>query len=402
MNMNTSAKKTICTVLTPKGRGAVAVVALAGPQSESVIEEHFQPANRKPYRSTAPRKVVYGIWNPTNEDLVVFRREDSNFEIHCHGGITASSAIIANLCDSKIDFVEPSEFVKATSEAGNWVEQVTAKWKSEVVLALTNATTNRTAEILLAQVESLPSEICEIVSKIDSGDLGGALESIEALKKCSRFGVHLTQPRSIVLCGRPNVGKSSLINAIAGFQRAIVHDQPGTTRDVVTQLTAVDGWPVELKDTAGLRESEGAIETIGIEKARAQIESADIKVAVFDSSRIWSEDDSGLIATIEPQIVVHNKVDLVESRDASSDGHGMRAEGILTSTESGEGVELLIQRLAELIAIELPNEGHAIPVSQIQVERLKEAADLIRGSQGGKQEDSARELILKTLGVLAR
>ena len=389
-NPNNLSIKTICTTLTPKGRGAVAVVAVSGPNSESVIGQQFRPANSKTYADTAPRKVVYGIWHSTQEDLIVYRREDQTFEVHCHGGNTASKAIIANLCESGAQLVSPDEFHLANLDSNNSNDPASfckAKWNSEVLTELSKANTERTARVLLSQIELLPAAVDKILSALSAQDLELALKEIESLQQWSRFGIHLTLPRSVVLCGRPNVGKSSLINAIAGFQRAIVHERPGTTRDVVTQLTAIDGWPVELKDTAGIRESGDTIESLGIEKARAQIELADLKIAVFDCSQRWSKADQAVLETVKPDIIVHNKIDLV---DADSNDFGKqpdRSNGILTSTETGEGNQTLIEKLGDSLVGQQPTDGTAVPVNQQQVERLAQAAKLVHAFDESQSRD---------------
>ena len=108
----------------------------------------------------------------------------------------------------------------------------------------------------------------------------------------------------------PNVGKSSLINAIAGYQRAIVHDSPGTTRDIVGVQTAMGGWPVEISDTAGLREAGETIERVGIDLARQKILAADLIVLVFDRSLPWSDQDQALVDCYPVALLIHNKSDL--------------------------------------------------------------------------------------------
>ena len=119
-------------------------------------------------------------------------------------------------------------------------------------------------------------------------------ERIDALLARERLGRHLTRPWSVVLAGRTNVGKSSLMNALAGYGRAIVHHAPGTTRDAVALATAIDGWPVELCDTAGLRAADDAVERAGIERARQRLAQADLVVLVADRSVPWSAEDQAL------------------------------------------------------------------------------------------------------------
>ena len=120
-------------------------------------------------------------------------------------------------------------------------------------------------------------------------------QQIAILLARANLGRHLVRPWSVVLAGPVNVGKSSLINALAGYGRSIVHDAPGTTRDAVTATTAIDGWPVELCDTAGLRQGGDAVERAGIERAQERLAQADLAVLVFDRSVPWSADDQALV-----------------------------------------------------------------------------------------------------------
>ena len=124
-----------------------------------------------------------------------------------------------------------------------------------------------------------------------SGDAAAARRQIDDLLAHAATGLHLVRPWQVVVAGRPNVGKSSLINAIAGYQRAIVHSLPGTTRDIVSVQTALDGWPVEISDTAGLRRGSDPIEQAGIELAIDKIAAADLVVLVFDASSPWTDAD---------------------------------------------------------------------------------------------------------------
>ena len=336
------------------------MIGFSGSGSDEFLSQLFRPINNRPY-SSSKRKIVYGTWISTEEDLVVFRRGDEHFEIHCHGGSTAAAAIIHSLQDKGCTEVAPDVFLQVFVSA----------WETSSQSALANAPTIRTAEILLRQSKLLPAAISKIREWMKSGDQVQALAEIESMLKWAEFGIHLTAPRSIVLCGQPNVGKSSLINAIVGFQRAIVHHAPGTTRDVVSQSTAIDGWPVILKDTAGIRESSDAIEAQGIEKARAEIEAANLKVCVFDGTTSWSDSDQELTESIQPDLIVFNKTDLQSANVAPS-----RPAGLETSATTGQGMDELISQVGDLLVPELPPMDQAIPVSTRQRDQLREILSL--------------------------
>jgi tRNA modification GTPase len=139
--------------------------------------------------------------------------------------------------------------------------------------------------------------------------LPAATARVERLSALAEVGSHLTHPWRIVLAGRPNVGKSSLINALVGFERALVHATPGTTRDLVTAASAIDGWPVELIDTAGLRSTGDALEAAGIRLAEGQMAAADLVVLVFDASSRGDVDQQQLATRWPEALTVYNKCD---------------------------------------------------------------------------------------------
>ncbi|MBC8876190.1 MAG: 50S ribosome-binding GTPase [Planctomycetes bacterium] len=166
---------------------------------------------------------------------------------------------------------------------------------AEARIALAAARTERTAAILLAQYRgALEAELTAIVALLENEETDAAADRLRRLERYADFGKHLTTPWRVVLTGHANVGKSSLINAILGYERSIVFEQPGTTRDVVTATTAIDGWPVELADTAGLREGGDAVESAGVRLARERLAAADVVVAVFDRTHRWCPVSAGL------------------------------------------------------------------------------------------------------------
>jgi tRNA modification GTPase len=371
----------VCGALTAAGRGAIAVVEVRGVGAARMIEGVFAPFSRRRFQDTLHRKLIYGTWCPTGEDVVVCRVAESHFEVHCHGGTAAVESIISALTESGASEISATE---ASNARGLDL------WRAEIWNALPKATTERTAAFALRQLDRLPAEIGRVLKNLSDGDAKKALDRIDLILSWSHFGVSLLQVPSVVLCGQPNVGKSSLINSIVGFQRAIVHSSAGTTRDVVSQRTAVDGWPVELSDTAGLRQAEGPVEEIGVENARKTIDAARVLIGVFDGSRPWNVADQRLFDRLDCDIVVHNKSD----HDAfSADGVGdalARPPGHATSATQNEGIEQLITLIAGKLVPELPPDDSVWCINEDAVERLKLARERLK--EGGRScEDRCAE-----------
>jgi tRNA modification GTPase len=226
-----------------------------------------------------------------------------------------------------------------------------------------------------------------------------AIRRLEAIRQRAALGSHLVTPWRVVLAGRPNVGKSSLINALLGYPRAIVFDQPGTTRDVVTATAALDGWPIELTDTAGLRAidepSADELERVGIARALEQIAAADLLVLVFDATRPWSAEDIELIRRWPLAVAVSNKCDLV----AKSIPDSLRADRskdlavLHTSAVTGEGIEALGRQITARLVPNVPPAGAAVPFTQRQTELLAQALEAARRGETAVADEHLAALL---------
>lgn len=355
--------RTHAIVLTPPGRGAVATVLVAGEQAVEIVGGLFRPASGRPLADFASGRIVFGRWGEApGEELVVCRRTDDQVEIHCHGGNAAVRAIVDAL-------------IAAGCQATRWQDwkrrQAVSRVQADALEDLARATTLRTAAILLDQYHgALDREIEAISTFIASAkpaNQAAALQRLSSLFERARMGLHLVEPFQVVLAGRPNAGKSSLVNALLGYKRSIVHDRPGTTRDVVTAGTAFDGLPVELADTAGLRCGGDPLEAAGIALAEQRLAAAELRILVFDASQPCSDDDRQLLERWPDALVVHSKCDLVRAVPASS--------GVITSAVTGHGIEELAKLIARRLVPEPPEPGAAVPFRAWQVETLRQAAD---------------------------
>jgi tRNA modification GTPase len=349
-------------VLTPPGRGAVATIAVAGSQATGLVASKFRAAGGRPLDEVPVNRIAFGRWiaaDAPGEEVVVARRAEDEVEIHCHGGRFAAGAIVESLRAAGAREVSWDQFA-ARHEPGGL--------EADARRALSAARTERTAAILLDQWRGvLRASLEQAVDRLRSGEVAGAAAILNELERWARVGLHLTEPWRVVLTGRPNVGKSSLINAVLGFERCIVHTAPGTTRDVVTAHTALDGWPVELADTAGWRAGGDEIEAAGLQRAEWQLRQADLIVLVFDLSAPWTDDDQALGAAWPAALILHNKCDLTPFASAN------RPPGLRVSAVQAGGVADLVRELARRLVPEPPPTGTAVPFTQPQVQAVRSA-----------------------------
>lgn len=335
-------------------------MAVSGSDTLDVVGRLFRSASGQPLRAMANRQIVYGRFGPLGEEVVVCRLGD-DLEIHCHGGQAAVEAVL-----------------EALSECGccevswrDWIEhRAPDHIAAAAIEALASAPTLRTAGVLLDQQQgALRREIDDCLGLIVANNAVALPEAIERLRTLARrwqVGRHLTEPFQVVVAGRPNVGKSSLVNALVGYQRSIVFDQPGTTRDVVSARTAFDGWPVELSDTAGLRDVDNAVEAAGVELARDRLAAADVRLLVFDACQPWSEEDAALAARWPGALIVHSKCDLAAPSTE-------RPPGIHTSAVTGVGIAALVKALGKSLVLDPPLPGAAVPFTANQQGSIDEA-----------------------------
>jgi tRNA modification GTPase len=354
---------TIVTCLTPPGAAAIATLGLHGPDAWTVCRALFAPRSGKLPESPAavkPGQFWLGRLGEEMKDEVVLalRRVEPLpwVELHCHGG--------RELIDLLLDV-----FRARGARACSWEdwERRTAKsaLQAEAAVALGRALTPRTASVLLDQYQgALERALAVVRTALERGDAAEAGKLLMSLTRRAPLGLHLTTPWRVVVAGAPNVGKSSLVNALAGYQRSIVAETPGTTRDVVTTLIAIDGWPVELADTAGLREDAEALEEQGIGLARAATGTADLCLWVVDgaSAPIWPP------ALKTPILRVVNKLDLPAVWDLET------AEGARrVSARTGEGLGELCEALSRQLVPDPPPAGSAVPFTAEWCDRLEVA-----------------------------
>jgi tRNA modification GTPase len=363
---------TVAVELTPRGRAAVAVVLVAGPGAVSAVEACFHPTSGKRLADAPVDRILLGRWGGANgEELIVCRRANGTVEVHSHGGFAAVQNVIERLCAHGCQAMRWQDWARQT---------VSDPVRAAAQIALADAPTARAAGVLLDQFHgALARAASEAIEAAKAGDWPAAVRTIDKVLAQRSLGMHLTSPWRVVLAGRPNVGKSSLMNALAGYQRAIVCHLPGTTRDVVTITTAIDGWPMQISDTAGLRETTDAVESAGVARATGALADADLVLAVEDAS----DPDSGFLELLTPGApVLHvlNKIDLLASPPASPSG---KAGEIFTSAVAGQGIEALVAAIGRAMVPSPPAAGAAAPFTRDHCEAFEAA------SVGAEARDAA-------------
>jgi tRNA modification GTPase len=342
----------------------------------------FRAANQRSLVEQPAGRIVFGRWgNAPGEEVVLCRRGAASVEIHCHGGDAAIQRILMDLARAGCQIVTWQELV--TAEAGLFA--------AECEEALASAPTLRTANMLLEQSSGTLRRAIEELNEglaSERSPARAALSRIDALLAWAEFGRHLTVPWKVVILGRPNAGKSSLLNALAGYARAIVFDEPGTTRDLVTAETAFQGWPVRLVDTAGFREAECALESAGIALARAEAAAADCRLVVLDTGQPPQPEDSELLAAWPGALFVAHKADLPDA------WHDRIPRGaVRVSSLTRAGIDALIDRIATALVPRVPAPGTAIPVTARQVELLIRARQALVENDPAGCRDAISEII---------
>ncbi len=316
------------------------------------LTDHFRAASGRSLLEMTEQQIHFGCWGrDPAEDVVVCRTGAQSYEIHCHGGDAAVRRILTDLKSLGCEIV-------------NWQSQ--CETDSEHANALSRATTLRAAGWIAFQAGRMQRVLAELTALVADGQQAQAAARANEILAWANFGRHLTQPWDVVLAGRPNVGKSSLINALVGFERSIVFDEPGTTRDVVTAETALDGWAIRLSDTAGQRGSTNELEAAGIARAREAFASADARLLLIDISEPPQDDDWRLLAEWPDAIVVAHKADLPDAW-----GKSMPRDAIRVSPLQRTGLRELSSAIVSRLIPVLPTDQTVIPLTEQHVHELR-------------------------------
>ena len=319
-------------------------------------------------------RICYGRWN--GEDLVVVRTSKTTWEVQCHGGLVAVRRICNDLASD--GFVEESAIAEyqISKESDSDRQRMSVSMHHAVhhaiLASLPKAGSRKTAGLILAQASNSLHDDLTLLQTAALRDSQEAETIRQRLGGWRDVAQHLTEPWRVVLVGPPNVGKSSLMNAIAGMERSIVCDQPGTTRDIVEVETMINGWPFRFVDTAGLREStQDLIEEHGIRHSLLAASACDVLCMVIDQS----QESENWIRSLTPsslpkhRIILQNKSDLLHGHD---EGIVNRLPQILSrlpiikiSAHTHDGLPDLLTWIVQAVVPEEPDCMTALPLATL-------------------------------------
>ncbi|MFC4353489.1 tRNA uridine-5-carboxymethylaminomethyl(34) synthesis GTPase MnmE [Chryseomicrobium palamuruense] len=433
---------TIAAISTPLGEGAIAIVRLSGPEAVSIADRVFRSPSAKQLTKAPTHTIHYGhLVHPETEEIVeevmvslmrgpkTFTREDV-IEINCHGGLVTVNQVLQLVLQGGARMAEPGEFTKRAFLNGRIDLS-----QAEAVMDLIRAKTDKAMNVALGQmdgrlsrlIQSLRQALLETLAQVevnidypeydDVEEMTIPLmiekgtwvkEEIQKLLETSVQGKILREGLATVIVGRPNVGKSSLLNSLIQENKAIVTDIAGTTRDIIEEYVNVRGVPLKLVDTAGIRETEDIVERIGVERSRKVLKEADLILLVMNHAETITDEDRRLIEATHGMetIVIVNKTDLEGQLDYKEletlVGH---RRIVTTSILQDEGIDELEKEIAALFFQGGMQSGDATYVSNARHIALLHQAkttiqDALDAAESGVPVDMIQIDVTRTWEIL--
>ena len=338
---------TIAAISTPIGIGGIGIIRVSGKEAISIVDKIFKAANKKLLKDIDSHTITYGhivsqSGKVLDEVLIMlmkgpktFTREDV-IEINCHGGPIPLNAVLMEVINAGARLADSGEFTKRAFLNGRidlaQVEAIMDIIEAKTELSLSQAVGQLEGN-LSKKIKEYQDTLIQIIARIEvsidypeydddepitndfEAELRVLLGELNELLKTADTGKMIREGVKTAIVGRPNVGKSSLLNALLEENKAIVTDIPGTTRDVVEAYLNIDGIPFQLLDTAGIRETEDVVEQIGVERSKHSIEEADLVLMLIDAHEGLVEKDKEILAQVKGKHVIYvfNKNDLTSS-----------------------------------------------------------------------------------------
>lgn len=401
---------TIAAIGTPHGKGGVAMVRISGSEAFEVAKRVFVPANKPRFESQLHGSVYYGSFRDEkgifDDGICILFKSPSSFtgedvcELYCHGGLLVTQKLLAAALKNGARMALAGEFTRRAfingkmsltqAEAiGGIIDSVSEKHLTVSANQANGSLSRALGEIydelklLAASVYAYIDYPDEDMTDITVPEMKQTLIKIKArldrLAGSHTYGRAISEGIKTAIVGKPNTGKSSLLNLLCGEERAIVTDIAGTTRDIVTETVRLGDIILRLSDTAGIRESDDTVEKIGIGRSIGAISEADLVLAVFDLSRPIDDDDKRLISAIiesgkqSKTVCILNKSDI-----ASGSCHKLPFERALSiSAKNNEGIELLVDTVGEMFGAGEIGENDEIIVNARQCAAVANAANAV-------------------------
>ncbi|MBZ9625991.1 tRNA uridine-5-carboxymethylaminomethyl(34) synthesis GTPase MnmE [Clostridium sp. FP2] len=373
---------TIAAIATSIGEGGISIIRVSGDKSIDIIDSIFVGKNNRKLHDFKSYTMRYGHIidkNASKLDEVIisymkgpksFTAEDT-IEVNCHGGVVGTNRILQEIIRAGARMAEPGEFTKRAflngridlSQAEAVIDIIRAKTELSMKSALMQSEGSISREIktirnkllsVIANIEvtvDYPEEdIEEVTAGMVTEDVALVISEIDTLLSTADEGKILREGLSTVIVGKPNVGKSSLLNALLKEKRAIVTDVPGTTRDAIEEYISIEGIPVKIVDTAGIRETEDIVEKIGVQTSKEKIDEADLVILILDWSKKLTHEDEEIIEYIKEKkyIVLLNKSDL-GGKIERSELQSLKSKYITNiSAKTGEGLSQVKGHIKDL------------------------------------------------------
>ena len=401
---------TIAAISTAQGEGGIGVIRISGDRAIEIADAVFKNINGKKLADMKGYTAPYGSILYENEKLdeavaLVFRAPHSYtgenvVELSCHGGIYITRQVLRAVLEAGAKPAEAGEFTKRAflngkldlTEAEAVMDIISAKSRSAARSALSvkdgalRRKINGVKDDLLSIAAHLSAwadypeeDIAEVTDEMIFDSCDKAITTLSYLLDTYDMGQAVKQGIDTVIAGRPNVGKSTLMNLLSGYEKSIVTDIPGTTRDVVEDTVLVGNVLLRLSDTAGLRDTDDKVEKIGVDRTKKRLEQCGLLLAVFDNSRELDDDDMQLLETAAqvPTIAIINKTDLENQLDISV--IESKVKNIITiSAARGEGREAIIEAVEKIAGTDRLNPSEGILSNERQRANVRNALASVR------------------------
>ena len=400
-------EKTIAAISTPFGTGGIGVIRVSGNNSIKICDKIFKSiknnklSDMKGY--TAALGKIYDEQEPLDEVIATVFRSPHSYtgedvvELSCHGGMYITEQVLRVVLKNGAVLAEPGEFTKRAflngkidlTESEAVMDIISAKGKAAARSALGMKEGRLRKEIdnikslllndaahLSAWADYPEEDIPEVSRQTLSDNLNNAIEQLEKMLKSYDTGKIIKEGVDTLIIGKPNVGKSTLMNFLSGCEKSIVTDIPGTTRDIIQETVILGSTVLLLSDTAGLRDTDNPIEKIGVELAKKRLQSCGLVLAVFDASRPLDQNDHEMLELVDdvPSVAVINKSDLVSVID--TDYIKSKVDKIVfVSAVKGEGIEELTKAVEKLTGTDSFDENSIMLSNERQRQCVLSALD---------------------------